>query len=56
LLNDTYDWWPRRAFVLFCSPGKTIVELIDVDSAVSCWLDAIHLYRWTTALTGGTQL
>lgn len=56
LLNDTYNWWPRRAFVLFCSPGKTIVELIDVDSALSCWLDAIHLYRWATALTGGTQL
>lgn len=45
LLNDTHSWWPRRAFVLFCRPGKTTVELIDVDTAVSCWLDAIDAYR-----------
>jgi hypothetical protein len=45
LLNDTHSWWPRRAFVLFCSPGKTTVELIDVDEAVICWLDAVHSFR-----------
>jgi hypothetical protein len=45
LLGDTHSWWPRRAFVLFCSPGKTTVELIDVDAALACWIDAIDLYR-----------
>lgn len=46
LLNDTHSWWPDRAFVLFCSPGKTTVELVDVNLAVSCWIDALDLYRF----------
>lgn len=46
LLGDTNGWWPRRAFVVFCSPGKTSVELVDVDAAVSRWVDAIDLYRF----------
>ena len=46
LLGDTHSWWPRRAFVLFCSPGKTTVELIDVNAALACWIDAIDLYRF----------
>lgn len=45
LLGDTHSWWPRRAFVLFCSPGKTTVELIDVDAALAAWLDAVDFYR-----------
>ena len=50
LLNDTHSWWPRRAFVLYCSPGKTTVELIDVDAAVTCWLDAIDAYRFLSQI------
>lgn len=46
LLIDTYRWWPQRAFVLFCSPGHTAVELIDVDFAISSWVDALDLYRF----------
>lgn len=46
LLNDTYNWWPQRAFVLFCANGKTTVELINVDEAVFSWLDALDLYRF----------
>jgi hypothetical protein len=45
LLNDTNSWWPSRGFVLFCTSGKTSVELINLDSAVASWLDAIDLYR-----------
>ena len=37
---------PQRAFVLFCSPGHTAVELIDVDVAVGSWVDALDLYRF----------
>lgn len=46
LLIDTHNWWPQRAFVLFCSPGHTAVELIDVDVAVGSWVDALDLYRF----------
>jgi hypothetical protein len=46
LLIDTHSWWPQRAFVLFCSPGHTAVELIDVDVAISSWVDALDLYRF----------
>lgn len=49
LLGDTYTWWPRRAFVLFCSPGLTTVELVDVDKALACWIDAIDSYRFMAA-------
>jgi hypothetical protein len=47
LLGDSCFWWPRRAFVLFCSPkGKgTTVEMIDVDTALGCWIDSIDAYR-----------
>jgi hypothetical protein len=45
LLGDTHSWWPLRVFVLYCSPGKTTVELIDVDVAVSSWVDALDIYR-----------
>lgn len=55
LLGDTHGWWPRRAFALFCSPGKTTVEVIDADTAVPAWIDALDIYRhmapifqWTT--------
>jgi len=46
LLGDTYSWWPRRAFVLFCSPGEIKVESIDSDQAVTPWVDAINLYKF----------
>ena len=46
LLGDSYYWWPRRAFVLFCSPKRTTVEMIDVDKALACWIDAIDAYRF----------
>lgn len=46
LLGDTYTWWPRRAFVLFCRPGQTTVELVDVDKALACWIDALDSYRF----------
>lgn len=46
LLGDTHSWWPRRAFVLFCAPGRTTVEMIDVDAAVATWIDALDLYRF----------
>ncbi len=46
LLGDTYTWWPRRAFVLFCSPGSTTVELVDVDKALACWVDALDSFRF----------
>jgi hypothetical protein len=46
LLGDTHSWWPRRAFVLFCYPGKTVVEVIDADTAVGAWLDALDIYRF----------
>ena len=46
LLGDSCHWWPRRAFVLFCSSERTTVEMIDVDKAVSCWVDAIDTYRF----------
>lgn len=46
LLGDTYTWWPRRAFVLFSSPGQTTVELIDVDKALACWIDALDSFRF----------
>lgn len=45
MLSDTYDQWPRRAFVLFCATDKTTVELIDVDVAISCWIDALYVYK-----------
>jgi hypothetical protein len=45
LLGDTYSWWPRRAFVLFCCPGSTKVETIEADTAVLPWLDAMDLFR-----------
>ncbi len=46
LLGDSCTWWPRRAFVLFCSPERTTVEMIDVDKALACWIDAIDAYRF----------
>jgi hypothetical protein len=46
LLGDSCFWWPRRAFVLFCSSKRTTVELIDVDTALGCWIDAIDAYRF----------
>jgi hypothetical protein len=46
LLGDSCNWWPRRAFVLFCSPKRTTVEMIDVDKALACWIDAIDAYRF----------
>ncbi len=46
LLGDSCFWWPRRAFVLFCSPERTTVEMIDVDTALGCWIDAIDAYRF----------
>jgi hypothetical protein len=46
LLGDTYTWWPRRAFTLFCSPGQTTVELVDVDKALACWIEALDSYRF----------
>jgi hypothetical protein len=46
LLGDSCTWWPRRAFVLFCSPERTTVEMIDVDKALGCWIDAIDAYRF----------
>jgi hypothetical protein len=46
LLGDSCTWWPRRAFVLFCSPSRTTVEMIDVDTALGCWIDAIDAYRF----------
>lgn len=46
LLGDTQGWWPRRGFVLFCSPGKTTVEVIDADTAVPAWIDALDIYRF----------
>ena len=46
LLGDSCNWWPRRAFVLFCSPGRTTVEMIDVDKALAGWIDAIDAYRF----------
>jgi hypothetical protein len=45
LLGDSCSWWPRRAFVLFCSE-RTTVEMIDVDKALCCWIDAIDAYRF----------
>ncbi len=46
LLGDSCFWWPRRAFVLFCSSKRTTVEMIDVDKALACWIDAIDAYRF----------
>jgi len=46
LLGDSCTWWPRRAFVLFCSPERTTVEMVDVDTALGCWIDAIDAYRF----------
>jgi hypothetical protein len=46
LLGDTFTWWPRRAFTLFCSPGQTTVELVDVDKALACWIDTLDSYRF----------
>lgn len=46
LLGDSHSWWPRRAFVLFCSPGKTTVELLEADTAVPAWIDALDIYRF----------
>jgi hypothetical protein len=46
LLGDSFSWWPRRAFVLFCSSERTTVEMIDVDKALACWIDAIDAYRF----------
>lgn len=45
LLSDTYRLWPRRAFVLFCATDRTTVELINVDAALSCWIDALYVYK-----------
>jgi hypothetical protein len=52
MLNDTHDIWPRRGFLLFCAPGKTHVELFNVDGAVGCWLDALHIHRWSKQRLG----
>jgi hypothetical protein len=46
LLGDSCFWWPRRAFVLFCSSKRTTVEMIDVDESLACWIDAIDAYRF----------
>ena len=46
MLGDTYSWWPQRAFVLFCSPTKTTVDLVDVDKALGCWIDTLDSYRF----------
>jgi hypothetical protein len=46
LLGDSCTWFPRRAFVLFCSPERTTVEMVDVDTALGCWIDAIDTYRF----------
>lgn len=50
LLGDTYSWWPRRAFVLFCSPGSTKIDTIEADTAVLPWLDAMDLFRYMARL------
>lgn len=46
LLGDSHRWWPRRGFGLFCYLGKTVVEVIDADTAVGAWLDALDIYRF----------
>jgi len=46
LLGDTYGWWPRRAFVLYCRPDETTIDLVDVDRALLRWMDAIDSYRF----------
>lgn len=57
LLGDTYTWWPRRAFVLFCSPTQTTVELVDVDKALGCWVDTLDSYRFMAKrMEWGVQL
>lgn len=46
LLGDSYTWFPRRAFVLFCSPTKTTVELVDVDKALGAWIDTLDSFKF----------
>jgi hypothetical protein len=44
-LNDTYAWWPRRAFVVFCAQDRIAVEVIDADTAVIQWIESLDFYR-----------